>query len=321
MPERNVIERLDEVVETILAGRAPAVVDPEVAMLAAVAADLRDLPDPAFKSSLRKRLVPEKEERMPTAALPKLKPGFHSLTPYFVVKGAPRLIEFMQQAFGAELVARFDSPDGSRIMHSEIRIGDSMIELGEPEGDIKSHRIAMHLYVGNAGEVYDRALAAGAESLLPLTDQWYGDREGSVRDPLGNHWYIATHLATGSKPSPDFGTVTPFIHVRGTDRLIDYMKRAFGAEELDRSAAPDGLIMHAVLRVGDSVVEMGEAHGDWEPMPMHIHLYVPDADAVYQQAIDAGGTVSYPINDAPYGERIGGVTDPFGNVWYIATPL
>lgn len=320
MPERNVIELLDDVVDAILAGRAPAAVDPQVAMLAAIAADLRDLPDPRFKQSLGRRLVPQKEEAMTTAALPDLRPGFHTITPYFVLHGAARLIEFMQKAFGAELLARYDAPDG-RIMHAAVRIGDSTIELGEPEGDMPASPAAIHLYVENVDEVYERALAAGGVSLHPLTDQFYGDREGSVRDPLGNHWYIATNLKSGSKPSADFRTVTPFLHVRGTDRLIDYMKRAFGAEELSRWAAPDGLIGHAALRVGDSLVEMGEAHGEWTPMPMHIHLYVGDADAVYQQAIDAGGTVEMPIGDAPYGERVGGVRDPFGNTWYIATPL
>lgn len=320
MPERNVIDLLDEVVDAILAGRTPAAVDPAVAMLAAVAADLRDLPSPEFKRSLKQRLVPQKEEAMPTATLPKLQPGYHSITPYFVLRGAPRLIDFMREAFGAELLARHDAPDG-RVMHAAVRIGDSIVELGDPGPDMKTAPIAIHLYVPNADEVYARALAAGGVSIHPLTDQFYGDREGSVRDPFGNHWYIATHIATGSTPSADFRTITPFLHVRGTDRLIDYVKRAFGADELSRWTAPDGLVGHAALRVGDSIIEMGETHGQWEAMPMHIHLYVADADAVYRQALDAGGTVEMPIANAPYGERVGGVTDPFGNIWYIATPL
>lgn len=319
MPERNPIELLDEVVDAILAGRTPATVDPEVAMLAAVAADLRDLPDPAFKSALKKRLIPQKEDAMPTLTLPNLKPGFHSVTPYFVIQGVPRLIEFIGDAFGGELVARFDGPDG-RVMHAEMRIGDSMVQMGEPLETSGALPVAIHLYVDNVDDLYERAIAAGAVSLHAVVDQWYGDREGSVRDPLGNHWYIATNAATGSRPE-GFRTVTPFLHARDTGRLMDWMKRALSAEELERHASPDGLVQHGVLRIGDSVIETGEAHGDWKPMPMHIHLFVPDADAMYEQAIAAGGKVSYPINNAPYGERIGGVTDPFGNTWYVATPL
>ncbi|HSP34560.1 MAG TPA: VOC family protein [Thermoanaerobaculia bacterium] len=304
MSERNAIELLDEAVDAILADRTPHDVGPEVALLAALAVDLRDLPDPAFKARLRKELVPEEQ----------------TMIPYFVVSGADRLISFITEAFGGELVARYPRPDGS-VMHAEMRIGDSKVEIGEPSEIMELHPAAIHLYVGNVDELYERALAAGAVSLHPLTNQPYGDREGSVRDPLGNHWYIATHLATGSKPSPEFRSVTPFLHARGADRLIDWMQRALSAQLVDRSASPEGTVQHAILRIGTSVIEMGEAHGEWQPMPMHIHVYVSDADAVYQQAIEAGGTVSYPINDAPYGERVGGVTDPAGNTWYIATKL
>ena len=304
MPERNSIELLDDVIEAILAGRTPAVDDPEVAMLAAVATDLRDLPDPEFRARLRKQLVPEEQ----------------NMIPYFVVRGADRLIAFVQDAFGGELIARHARPDGT-VMHAEMNVGDSKIELGDVSEIMEPRPAAIHLYADNVDELYERALRAGAESLHPLTDQSYGDREGSVRDPLGNHWYIATHLATGSKPEGGFRTVTPFLHPRGAGRLIDWMNRALDAEEVDRAATPDGRIQHAVMRLGNSLIEMGEAHDEWQPMAMHIHLYVSDPDAVYRQAIDAGGTVSYPINNAPYGERVGGVTDPFGNTWYIARKL
>ena len=74
------------------------------------------------------------------------------------------------------------------------------------------------------------------------------------------------------------------------------------------------------MLIGDSVIEMGEHAGEWKPKPAHIHLFVPDADAVFARALQAGATVLYPIADMPYGERSGGVTDPFGNQWFIATP-
>lgn len=305
MPERNAFEMLDDYVEAMLRGeQASSPVDPEAALLAAVAIDLRDLPDPAFKARLREQLVPEEQE----------------MIPYFVVRGADRLIEFIRTAFGGELVARHARPDNT-VMHAEMKLRDSRIEIGDAPENIEPHPVAIHLYVDNVDELYERALAAGAESLHPLVDQPYGDREGSIRDPLGNHWYVARHIATGSKPEGGFRTVTPFFHPRGAGRLIDWMQRGLNAEVVERSAAADGRIEHAIMRVGSSLVEMGEAHGRWQPMPMHIHLYVPDADAVYQRAIDAGGVVSYPINNAPYGERVGGVMDPAGNTWYIATKL
>jgi PhnB protein len=318
MAEQNVIDRLDELVEALLAGRETArpVVDADLAMLATVAADLRGLPDPAFRSTLRNKLVPT-EEKMSTTSI-EIKEGFRTVTPYFVVKGGDRFIEFLQRAFGATLHARFAKPDGS-VMHAQVQIGDSFVELGDSSEQYKPVTMGIHLYVPDVDAVYERALRAGATSLYGLTDQAYGDREGSVVDPFGNHWYIATHQEGGWRPE-GFSSVTLSLHPSGAGGMIDFLKSAFGAEELERTAAKDGSIMHATMRVGDSMVEMGEAHGQWQPMPANVHLYVDDADAFYDRAMKAGATSIFPVKDQPYGERSGGVTDPFGNSWYVATP-
>lgn len=116
-----------------------------------------------------------------------------------------------------------------------------------------------------------------------------------------------------------FHTVTPYLVVPGVARLIDFLRDAFGAEELGRYAGADGRIMHAVVRIGDAMVEMGEPSEQWAPMPCALHLYVEDADAVYARAIQAGGVSLYEPDDKPYGDREGGVRDPSGNSWYIAT--
>jgi uncharacterized glyoxalase superfamily protein PhnB len=306
MPERSVIERLDEAVDAILAGRSAPVIDADVAMLASIAVDLRDLPDPAFKEELGRRFFVS------------VKPGLQTITPYFVIDGVAKFITFLEQAFGAKELARYPRPDGS-IMHAAVQLGDSNIEMGDATQQYQPLQMAMHVYVDDVDAVFERAVRAGATTLMGITDQFYGDREASLRDPFGNHWYIATHIATKGKP-PGFRAVTPFLHPHGTDRLIDFLKRAFDAQELERTPAKDGTIMHATMRIGDSVIEMGEAHGQWQPMPGNIHLYVADADAVYRKAIDAGATSIFAVVDQPYGERSGGVTDPFGNRWYMATP-
>lgn len=311
MAERDASERLNAIVDAILAGRATTAIDADVAMLAAIAADLRDLPNPEFKSRLRRTL-------MPNAAVVEATPRINTLRPYLVVPNGDDIIKFIESAFGGETLGVVRRPDRT-VMHAEIKVGDSFIELGSANETYPPVSMAIHLYVDNADEVYESALAAGARSLRPMQDQFYGDREGSVIDSAGNHWYIATHQATGSKP-PGFATVTPFIHVRGTDRLMDFLKNAFGAEELERFKTPDGLVAHGVLRFGESVVEMGEVHGEWKEMPTHVHLFVPDADAVFDRAVAAGATVLFPVADQPYGERGGGVTDPFGNQWFMATP-
>lgn len=122
------------------------------------------------------------------------------------------------------------------------------------------------------------------------------------------------------QPIPDgFHTITPYLLVNEAARLIDFMKQAFDAEEIHRSTLPDGSIMHAQLKIGDSMIMMGEATDEYKPMPAMIHLYVENMDKLYQRALDAGGTsVREPTNEF-YGDRTAGVKDPCGNQWWIST--
>jgi PhnB protein len=123
------------------------------------------------------------------------------------------------------------------------------------------------------------------------------------------------------KPIPDgFHSVTPFMVVQGAAQLLDFLKQAFDAKEVHRPMQrPDGTIMHAEVRVGNSVLMMGEAMGEHTPMPSSLYLYVPDADAVYQRALQAGGTSLMEPTDQFWGDRNAGVEDPAGNRWWIAT--
>jgi uncharacterized glyoxalase superfamily protein PhnB len=122
------------------------------------------------------------------------------------------------------------------------------------------------------------------------------------------------------KPIPEgYHTVTPYLIVPGVPKLIDFLKAAFGAEETHRMAGPDGTVMHAQVRIGDSVVMMAEAAGPWKPMPAGIYLYVEDTDATYRRALEAGATSLMEPADQFYGDRSAGVKDPSGNSWWIAT--
>ena len=117
------------------------------------------------------------------------------------------------------------------------------------------------------------------------------------------------------KPIPDgYRSVTPYLVVEGAARLIEFLKRAFGAEETERLAAPGGLIGHAEVRIGDSVVMIGDAHDDSTAMPASIYLYVAHVDAAYRRALDAGATSLNAPENQFYGDR-GGVIDPIGNRW------
>lgn len=309
MAETDLIERLDDAIDAILGGNVRHVAEPELAMLALVAADLRGLPDPRFKRELRERIVP-----MTTQTTT------HTVIPYLAGEGAAKLIDFMERAFGAKVEARHPRPeDPEKIMHSEIVIGDSRIELGDVVNPEDARRFELHLYVEDADAVYAKAVAAGARTLHPPVDQPYGDREASIEDPMGNYWYIATH---GKEIRPEgFRSITPFFHATRAMEFIDFLKGAFGAVQKELVMSPQGGVTYATFVIGDSPLELSSAHGERQPMPAALHLFVDDTDRVYQRALDAGGKPLFPPSDQPYGQRVGGVIDPEGNCWYIATVM
>ncbi len=133
----------------------------------------------------------------------KVKPipdGYHAVTAYLIVRGAGRALEFYKEAFGAEELFRFDMPDG-QIGHAEIRIGDSPIMLADeaPEIGYKSPQayggtpVSLVIYVPDVDQRFAQAIAAGAQVLRPVKDQFYGDRSGTLADPFGHVWTLATH--------------------------------------------------------------------------------------------------------------------------------
>ncbi len=114
-----------------------------------------------------------------------------------------------------------------------------------------------------------------------------------------------------------FHTVNPYLIVNGAAQLLDFLTKAFGAEQVgERFKGPDGAIMHAAVRIGDSMVEVSDAPG--EPMPAALHMYVEDTDAAYRRAMEAGGTSLRQPMTTFYGDRSAGVKDPGGNSWWIA---
>ena len=122
------------------------------------------------------------------------------------------------------------------------------------------------------------------------------------------------------KPIPDgYRTVTPFLNVKGLGKLIDFLKQAFGAEEIMRMPGPDGAVVHAEVNIGNSRLMLGEIMQANTPSSSYFYLYVSDADAAYKRALGAGAkSVSEPT-DQFWGDRMGTVTDPFGNNWSLAT--
>ncbi|HZP47183.1 MAG TPA: VOC family protein [Vicinamibacterales bacterium] len=248
--------------------------------------------------------------------------GYRDLTPYLVVQDVPAVVAFARAVFDAEETRRAIGSAGG--YHAEVRIGDSMLMIGGGGPDVawrgESKTTPLHVYVPDVDAVYARAVAAGARTTHEPREMEYGDRECGFEDPGGNVWYVATHHDGGHVPA-GLGTVTPFLHPRRADTVIAFLTRAFGATTMMRYATPDGVVHHAAVRIGGSVVEMGDAHGPHQPTPSMFHLYVPDVDAAYHRALEAGGASLTSPADQPYGVRQAGVTDPFGHQWYLARPI
>jgi PhnB protein len=125
--------------------------------------------------------------------------GYHTVTPYILVQGADKLIDFVKRAFDAKETERYSMPDGT-IGHAEVRIGDSLIMISEAqEEEYKPMAAGIHLYVEDCDATYKRALKAGAMSIREPEDQFYGDRSAGVKDQSGNKWWIATRKEDLSK--------------------------------------------------------------------------------------------------------------------------
>ena len=127
-------------------------------------------------------------------------PGYHSITPYLLVRDAGRALAFYRDAFGADQVMRFDTPDG-KVAHAEVKIGDSHVMLADEtpgQGFVGPQTlggagVSLMLYVDDVDATFARAVAAGASVRRPVADQFYGDRVGTLVDPFGHVWSIATH--------------------------------------------------------------------------------------------------------------------------------
>jgi uncharacterized glyoxalase superfamily protein PhnB len=248
-----------------------------------------------------------------------IREGFHTITPYILVGGAAKFIEFMKEAFGAEEKGRVPMPSG-KIMHAEVKVGDSMIELSDGNEQYGPTPVALHYYVKDADAVYARAIEAGAISTHAPVDQPYGDREAGVKDPFGNSWFIATPKTYEPFPG-QMNAIQPYLFLRDAGEMIPFLETAFGAKAEGVHKSPQGTVAHATVRIGDNTLEFSEAHGEWQPSPCHLHLYVPDTDAVYAQALRAGAASLEAPNDKPYGDRSAGVKDAWGNSWFIATHI
>jgi len=335
MVKRSLALQLDEVVQAMLVSLQPRPEKSpgrELAALTRVAQVLRELPREEFRVALKNDLQRRASMSESTATskvatgeaeargVHYLRPGLTSITPYVIVRPAAQFIEFLKSAFAGVERMRMPAPDGS-VMHAEVAVGNGAIEVSDGNEEYLTAPGAIHLYVDDPDATYARTLQGGATSFYaPTDDHPSGDRWGAVKDLFGNHWYIAR--PRGWTPGPEgLRSVQPYLHLREAHKMIPFLEAAFGAEAMGVHKSPQGTVAHATIRIGNATLEIDEAHGEFQPMPCHLHVYVPDTDAAYARALQAGATSIEAPRNAPYGDRAAGVKDAFGNSWFIATYL
>jgi PhnB protein len=321
MPDRPLVEQLDEAIESVLAGAWPATGgDTELAALTEIAGGLCDLPSEDFKNRLTTELQRRAAMTTSTSIVAGVRAGFRTITPLLIHSNAPELVEFLKTTFRAEELKRI-TPADAYGFYSEVRIGDSVIGIGGGRaaewGNLPS---ALHVYVDDCDAAYRRALEAGAVTLMGATgepaDRPYGERSAFVRDAFGNYWYIATRLGS-TPPAENLGTVLPYAHPARARGYIDFLKQAFGAEEM-AVYEQAGRVVHAAVRIGDAVLELGEPE-DRTGIPSNgFFLFVEDVEAAYERALAAGATAVRPPDNTPYGMRAAIVKDPEGYLWWPA---
>jgi PhnB protein len=153
-------------------------------------------PSRAKRGTTKRRETKRRETRV--APIPR---GYHSVTPHLTVRGAAGAIDFYKRAFGARERGRMPGPDGKVIMHAELQIGDSIVFLADEFPDMGCRAPqslggatgSLHLYVRDVDRAFQRAVAAGAEVRMPVTDMFWGDRYAKVADPFGHEWGLGTH--------------------------------------------------------------------------------------------------------------------------------
>ena len=312
MPDRALIEQLDQAIDGMLAGsEQTGSADPTLSALMEIAGTLRDLPDDRFKTRLSRELQAESAAAEFAA--------IYTIIPFISVPEGAKLIEFMKHTFGAEETTRH--PHGSDGFVAGVRIGDSdLLIMGGESVRGEERPAALHVYVEDCDATYQRALDAAAFTIGPPgvgepADRPYGERAAFVSDPFGNYWFIATRLGP-NYVGVGLGYVTPSLLPSNAPPLIDFLRRAFGAkvEGLHEEA---GRMVHGFVRIGEAVVEMSEAEEE-RLRPSGFYMHTDDVDALYHRALAAGAISILPPADQFYGDRLAILEDPAGNRWFAA---
>lgn len=268
------------------------------------------------RAGLKEDVWQQLERMKPMVTAEYKRAGFRTVTPYALVPDLARTVEFVKNVFDGVVTQQSTGSEGGT--HTEMKLAGegAMLMLSQATPKWPAMPVVIHLFVDDVDAYYERAVAAGAKVLMgdagkPADREW-GQRTTYLQDADGNTWFLAKHLGSSELQEQP---LIQYLHPKRTAPLIDFLKAAFEAEELERHHAPDGVVLHAALKIGDSRVEMSDYPED---TPQMVYVYTEDPDAVYRRAMAAGATSIWEPVKQPYGEYVGGFIDPAGNNWFVA---
>ena len=255
------------------------------------------------------------------------RPGFHTLTPYLIVRDLEPYLTFLQQAFGATL--HYRTTGGSGGSHIELRIGDSMLMVGGGgQAGVDPRPTMLFLYLADVDGVYQAALAAGATSLLEPGPNFGEPRGAGIKDPAGNEWYFANWEERADAPpgyeeptASESPNVIPMLDYEDGPAAMEWLAAAFGFQEVARMVSPDGRLDHGEFTTGSGRIMLASLPGyespkrhrqhcervrAWSALPWVVDgvlVYVEDVDAHYARARQAGATILSALEDGWPGRR------------------
>ncbi len=245
-----------------------------------------------------------------------------NIFPALRYKNAPAAVDWLVRAFGFEKQAVHASPDGG-IAHAQLQLGPAVVGLSSahdiPGNPWSNVRQGLYVHVKDVDAHHDRAVAAGAELIMPLTDMSYGSREYGARDVDGRLWGFGTYDMQAVDDDP---AVFPEIHYHDGAAAIRFLRAAFGFETMLEVPGPNGAVAHAELCFGDGVLFVGSGSDGaevWGDLAHCTHVYVADPDRHFARTSAEGATIVQPLRNTPWGARGYVARDLEGFLWGFST--
>lgn len=239
--------------------------------------------------------------------------GFSAVRPYLMVEDINREIDFLKTVFNAKVFQQLKGVD-EKTIHGELQIGNTIVMIGQQTENIPSSPGMNYVYVDDVDEVYETAVKEGAVSIVPPTDQVYGNRECGFNDPYNNTWWVAETI---TNDEPVSLSVRPYLMADNIEKQADFIQNVFEGTVF-LQANDEHATVYAEVQIGDAIIMIGKTAKPLATSAGMNYVYVADVDKTYLAALRAGAaSIAAPIFQF-YGNKEGGFKDMQGNTWWVS---